>query len=322
VVGLVDRSGYVFDAKGLSAARLARLTRGKDQGALLAALGGRRADAADALAFMSSHAVSQPVLVDVTADETSDLLHAALAEGFDLVLANKKPLAGSADSYKRLLGAAAEAGRRIRYEATVGAGLPVLDTYAKLVESGDRVLRIEGCVSGTLGYVLSAVSEGRPFSEAVRESVDRGYAEPDPRDDLSGRDAARKGLILARLLGYHGGPPVAEDLTPPSLRKLPLAGFLERLPSGDEEWRRRVERAAARGRALRYVVTATRTAVRAHLAEVEASSPIGALQGTRNLISFTTRRYRSEPLVVMGPGAGAEVTAAGILNDIQYLAAT
>jgi homoserine dehydrogenase len=90
--------------------------------------------------------------------------------------------------------------------------LPVIDTFLKLVESGDRVLSVEGCVSGTLGFVLSAVSTGRPFSDAVREAVARGYAEPDPRDDLSGRDAARKGLILARLLGYQGAPPVAEDL--------------------------------------------------------------------------------------------------------------
>jgi aspartokinase/homoserine dehydrogenase 1 len=204
----------------------------------------------------------------------------------------------------------------------VGAGLPILDTHRKLVESGDRVLRIEGCVSGTLGHVLSAVSEGRPFSESVREAVARGYAEPDPREDLSGRDVARKGLILARLLGYVGPLPTAEDLVPPSLRRVPLAAFMARLPSLDDEWRRRAERVAALGRVLRYVVVATRFSVRARLVAVPAQSPAGSLRGTRNLISFTSRRYREEPLVVMGPGAGAEVTAAGILNDIQQLAAT
>ena len=170
-------------------------------------LGGERAAAAAALHFIASHAVSRPILVDVTAEETGDLLRVALGQGFDLVLANKKPLAGTAESYVRLLEAAQAASRRIRYEATVGAGLPVLDTCRKLMESGDRILRIEGAVSGTLGFVLSAVSEGRRFSEAVREAMDRGYTEPDPRDDLSGRDVARKGLILARLLGYPGGLP-------------------------------------------------------------------------------------------------------------------
>jgi homoserine dehydrogenase len=150
----------------------------------------------------------------------------------------------------------------------------------------------------------------------------RGYTEPDPREDLSGQDVARKGLILARLLGYRGAPPVAEDLVPVALRKVALAKFVQALPSLDEEWRRRVERAKAQGAVLRYVVRATASSVRAALVAVPADSPVGALQGTRNLISFTTRRYRSEPLVITGPGAGPDVTAAGILNDIQYLAAT
>jgi len=269
---------------------------------------------------IAAHAVSQPVLVDVTAEDTTDLLIAALGQGFDLVLANKKPLAGTAASHRRLLEAAAAVARRVRYEATVGAGLPILDTFRKLVESGDRVLRVEGCVSGTLGFVLSAVSQGRAFSAAVREAVECGYAEPDPREDLSGRDAARKGLILARLLGYRGASPEPEGLVPAALRRVPLSVFLVKLERLDEAWRVRVARAAARGRVLRYVVTATRGSVAARLLAVPATSPIGALTGTRNLISFTSRRYSSEPLVITGPGAGADVTAAGLLNDIQFLA--
>ncbi len=322
VVGLLDRSGYVFDPRGLSRRRLQGLARGKDEGALLKDLGGVAASAHAALAHVASHAVSRPVLVDVTAEETGDLLKQALGFGFDLVLANKKPLAGSRESHEALHQAAALARRRIRYEATVGAGLPVLDTYRKLIESGDRVLKIEGCVSGTLSFVLSAVSAGRPFSEALREAMNRGYTEPDPRDDLSGRDAARKGLILARLMGYRGGAPQAEDLTPTRLARVDLGVFLDGLGDFDEEWRRRATREAAKGKVLRYVVTATPRSVRAALQSVPASSPIGSLYGTRNLVSFTTRRYLDEPLVVMGPGAGPEVTAAGILNDIEHLAAT
>ncbi len=322
VVGLLDRSGYVFDPKGLSRPRLLRLAAKKDAGELLADLGGTRASAADGLNTIAAHAVSRPVLVDVTAEETSDLLHAALGQGFDLVLANKRPLAGSARDHERLFGAANETRRRVRFEATVGAGLPILDTYRKLVESGDRVLRIDGCVSGTLGYVLSAVGDGKRFSEAVREAMARGYTEPDPREDLSGEDAARKGLILARLMGYAGSPPKAENLVPPRLRALTLDRFLAALPSLDDDWRARVARASASGRVLRYVVTATPRGVSVQLASVPEDSPIGGLRGTRNLISYTTRRYRAEPLVITGPGAGAEVTAAGILNDIQHLAVT
>jgi aspartokinase/homoserine dehydrogenase 1 len=321
VIGLLDRSGYIFDPRGLSSRRLLELAREKDAGALLASLGGRRASAADALTLMADHAVSHPVVVDVTSEDTGDLLRAALGQGFEVVLANKKPLAGPWDSYEGLLAASTATGRRIKYEATVGAGLPIIDTYYKLIETGDRVLRIEGCVSGTLMFIASAVSAGQPFSTAVREAVERGYAEPDPRDDLSGRDAARKALILARLLGYRGAAPTPDDLVPRPLAKVSTPEFLERLPAFDEEWAGRTAREAARGRVLRYVVTATPRSVSARLTAVPATSPMGTLQGTRNLVAFTTRRYRTEPLVISGPGAGAEVTAAGILNDIYSLSA-
>ncbi len=322
VVGLMDRSGYVFDRKGLSPQRLLDLAEKKDAGALLADLGGVQAAMPAGLAAIGAHAVSRPVVVDVTADDTHATLVSALEAGFDLVMANKRPMAGAFEGYERLLETARVHARRVRFEATVGAGLPIIDTFAKLIASGDRVLRVEGCVSGTLGYVLSALGEGRPFSEAVREAVDLGYAEPDPRDDLSGLDAARKGLILARLMGYRGPLPEPENLTPPALRRASRQEFLRRLPSFDDAWRERVARGARSGRVLRYVVAATRASIRASLASVPRESPIGALSGTRNLISFTTRRYLKEPLIVMGPGAGPEVTAAGILNDIQYLAAT
>jgi aspartokinase/homoserine dehydrogenase 1 len=319
IVAALDRSGYVFDPRGISRSRLSRLAAGKDEGRLLEQLGGRSASAAEALHWIAAHAVSQPALVDVTAEDTNDLLIEGLAQGFDLVLANKKPLAGSPASYRRLFEAVAVSGRRVRYEATVGAGLPVLDTFRKLVESGDRVLRVEGCVSGTLGFVLSSVEAGRPFSEAVREAVRLGYAEPDPREDLSGRDVLRKGLILSRLLGYEGPVPAAEDLVPRGLRKLPLDRFLREIPALDETWRVRAEAEGRHGRVLRYVVAATARGVTAGLRAVSRESELGALRGTRNLLSFTTRRYHAEPLVVAGPGAGPDVTAAGVLNDIQSL---
>ncbi len=319
VVGLLDRSGYVFDPRGLSRRRLLELARRKDAGALLAELGGRSATAAEALTFMASHAVSHPVFVDVTSEDTGDLLRTALGHGFDVAMANKKPVAASWEAYSALMSAAAANGRVIKYEATVGAGLPIIDTYEKLAETGDRVLRIDGTVSGTLMYVVSAVSSGKPFSQAVREAVELGYAEPDPRDDLSGADAGRKALILARLMGYRGPACTPDTLVPPALRHLPLDEFMRRLPSVDAEWAARTAREAARGRVLRYVVTATPRSVSARLIPVAASSPIGALQGTRNLVQFTTRRYRAEPLVVSGPGAGPAVTAAGILNDIYSL---
>lgn len=321
IVGLLDRSGYLFDAKGLSRSRLLQLSKAKDAGALLSALGGRSASAGEALAVMADHAVSRPVIVDVTSDDTAPLLQAAVLRGFDIVLANKKPLAGTWDNYERLFADATALGRRVRYEATVGAGLPIIDTFRKLDETGDRVLRIDGCVSGTLMFVLSEISAGRPFSAAVREAVSRGYAEPDPRDDLSGRDAARKGLILARMLGFRGAGPVADDLVPPAYRHLPLPEFLERLGELDEAWRRRVDTETAKERVLRYVVSATPRKVTAGLVALPVSSPMGSASGTRNIVTFHSTRYRREPLVISGPGAGADVTAAGLLNDICSLSA-
>ncbi len=316
IVGLLDRSGYVFDTRGLSRRRLLHLAREKDGGGLLADLGGTRANAATALHLMASHAVSRPVVVDVTSEETSDLLLTAVRSGFHLVLANKKPLATSWEAYSRLFESARGSGRHVRFEATVGAGLPIIDTFNKLDETGDRVRRIEGCVSGTLMFVLSEVSAGRPFSTAVREAVARGYAEPDPRDDLSGMDVARKGLILARMMGYRGPGVQPDDLVPARMKSLSLAQFLERLDELDEEWRTRTEAEAARGRVWRYVVSATPRTVSARLVAVPASSPMGSAAGTRNIISFSSDRYRQEPLVISGPGAGPSVTAAGILNDI------
>jgi aspartokinase/homoserine dehydrogenase 1 len=319
IVGLLDRSGYVFDSRGLARARLLRLARDKDAGALLATLGGHKASAAEALTVMSNHAVSRPVMVDVTSDETGTLLQTAISHGFDVVLANKKPLAGSLEAYDKLITVPAQSGRRVRYEATVGAGLPIIDTFRKLDETGDRVMRIDGCVSGTLMFVLSEISAGRPFSAAVREAVDRGYAEPDPRDDLSGRDAARKGLILARMLGYRGEAPKPDDLVPPAYAALSAQAFLARLPELDATWQARVTALAKKGRVLRYVVSATPRKVSAGLIDLPVSSPMGAASGTRNLVTFYSRRYQREPLTISGPGAGPDVTAAGILNDIRSL---
>ena len=319
IVALLDRSGYVFNPKGLSRARLMQLASEKDKGALLSQLGGQKASAIEALSTVASHAVSDPIVVDVTSEETGSIIESALVSGFEVVLANKKPLAGSWETYQHLWQVAREYGRAIKFEATVGAGLPIIDTFKKLDEAGDRVLSIEGCVSGTLMHVLSAVSTGRPFSEAVREAVERGYAEPDPRDDLSGRDAARKGLILGRMLGYEGPPPTAEDLVPRKYAGLKLADFMRRLPELDASWRDKVARADEKGQVYRYVVSASPRRVTAGLKAVPRDNPMGMATGTSNIIVFRSKRYKDVPLVVSGPGAGAAVTAAGIVNDLCTL---
>jgi homoserine dehydrogenase len=174
-----------------------------------------------------------------------------------------------------------------------------------------------------MGYLFSEMARGHSFSETVRNAMALGYTEPDPRDDLCGVDVARKGLILGRLLGYAGEltDVAIESLVPEALRDVPLTKFLEELPSIDETWARLVAEARERGEVLRYRARATRGGVRVGLVGVPIGSPLGSLDGTDNLFVFTTARYRERPLVVSGPGAGAEVTAAGVLGDLLRMVA-
>ncbi len=323
LVGVVDRTGYVFRPKGLSARDLRELVSLKAKGRPISGrAGGVQAGGREAIEALSEHALSRPILVDVTAGKTGPLLEKAVAAGFDVVLANKRPLSGRRKEALAIEGAVEKRGRRLRFEATVGAGLPVLDTYRKLVESGDRVLKIEGCLSGTLGFLLSEVEAGRSFSRGLRRAIELGYTEPDPRDDLSGADVGRKALILGRLLGFPGEPEdvAVGSLVPPAFRKVPLARFLDRLEELDAEWADRLARARAHRRSLRYVATVTRRKIAVGLVEVGPDSPFAGLRGTDNQVAFTTHRYRANPLVIQGPGAGLGVTAAGILNDVLELA--
>jgi aspartokinase/homoserine dehydrogenase 1 len=311
----------VFQPRGFTGKALAELAAWKQTGRPFASSpGGQTATPADAIAFFARHALSRPVLVDVTADETGPVLTAALQSGMDLVLANKRPLSGPRGERDHLLAVAEAHGRRVRFEATVGAGLPVLDTYRKLVESGDRVLKIEGCVSGTLGFLLTELGRGRRFSESLRAAMERGFTEPDPRDDLSGADVGRKALILGRLLGYPGEPADVsiESLVPEAARGLSREEFLATLERWDADWDKRVAAARARQEVLRFVASVTKGRIRIGLQSVGGASPFAALKGTDNQIAFTTTRYKS-PLVVRGAGAGPAVTAGGVLNDILEL---
>ena len=323
VVAVIDRSGYVFDPRGLAPKTLTALAVAKAAGAPLAVqVGGIRSSDEAALRAIATHALERPILVDVTASETSPTLEVAIGAGMDLVLANKRPLVTSGRNGKGLAKLAAARGRRMLHEATVGAGLPVIDTINKLVASGDKILQIEGCPSGTLGFLFSEMSRGTHFSVALQSAMAKGYTEPDPRDDLSGMDVARKALILGRLLGYHGelSDIKVESLVPVPLRKLALAGFLARASDVDDEWSTRVADAQARGEVLRYRIIVTGKTVRVGVVAVDASSPLGALGGTDNLFAFTTSRYKTNPLVITGPGAGAGVTAAGVFTDVLTLA--
>jgi aspartokinase/homoserine dehydrogenase 1 len=324
IIAVADRSGIRVKESGFSAAALQRLASHK-------ASGGRLFDRSSPLTLKQVQAMMReelwllpshrPILVDLTSEETAPLLQEALERGFHIVLANKKPLAVPQIEYERLFQTARERGLSIRYEATAGAGLPVLDTIAKLQEAGDRVDRIVGCFSGTLGYLMTALEDGRRFSEAVREAWRLGYTEPDPRDDLSGTDVARKALILARTLGRRAelSDIELEPLFGSEVDHPDPATFVKKLAALDGAVARRAKEARADKRVLRYVATVDRDRIRVGLDAVPETSPMGRLRGTDNQVAIYTKRYKTNPLVVTGPGAGAEVTAAGVLNDIMAI---
>jgi aspartokinase/homoserine dehydrogenase 1 len=323
IVGVIDRGGFVFDPRGLSRRRLASLTEGKLAGDSVAcAPGGHRSDPVAAMREITDHALSHPVLVDVAAGDTRAVLDVAMAAGMDLVLANKAPLAAEASAAEVLLRGSTAHGRRVLHEATVGAGLPIIDTLAKLVSSGDHVLTIEGCPSGTLGFLFGEMGRGETFSGALRTAMELGYTEPDARDDLSGLDVARKALILARLIGYRGelSDVAVESLVPDSLRDVSPDEFLARVDEVDDFWAQRVRAAAARGEVLRYRARVTRRSVRVGVVSVPVADSLATLSGTDNQFTFTTARYRTNPLVITGPGAGPAVTAAGVMGDLLKLA--
>jgi aspartokinase/homoserine dehydrogenase 1 len=321
VIAVADRSGIKIEETGFTPAALARFAKQKASGARLfdrtspLKLEQLQSMMREELWMLPSH---RPILVDLTSEETAPLLQEALERGFHVVLANKKPLAVPQIEYDRLMQTARERGLELRYEATAGAGLPVLDTLAKLQESGDRVETILGCFSGTLGFIMTALEEGANFSSAVRRAWQLGYTEPDPRDDLSGLDVARKALILARSLGrrFELSDIRIEPLFGPESDDPDPARFVDNLARLDGAFAERVARARREGNVLRYVATITSRAIRVGIEAVPAASPLGSLRGTANQVVIHSRRYKTNPLVVTGPGAGAAVTAAGVLNDI------
>lgn len=323
VVGLADSSGYRFDPAGIG--NLQATLAAKAEGARLAALDGGVA-AASAEAFVAEAArwrLVNPVLVDCTAsDATVPAFHAALSAGMDVVTANKVPLAGTLAAYRALDRDVQSHGRLLRAEATVGAGLPIVDTLEMLLATGDALTSALGCLSGTLGFVMTGLEAGQRLSEVVREAHTQGYTEPDPVADLCGADVARKATILARWTDL--APDVAvelEGLVPADWAGLPLEELFARLETLDQPLAERIAALRERGEVLRYVATVTPEAIRVAPTAVSADSPIGRLQGTDNILVLHSERYASRPLVITGPGAGIDVTAMGVLGDLFRIAA-
>lgn len=240
---------------------------------------------------------------------------AGVRNGSFLVLSNKGPLSGTSADYHRLI---SETPDRLWYEATVGAGMPIISTIKYLRESGDEVFEIQASPSGTLGFIMSAVESGRSFSEAVKEAVDLHYAEPDPRDDLSGLDVARKAIILARTMGREVEPEEVpyESLVPDGLEDVSQDEFMARLPESDDAFAERLN-SVEKGHMLRYLAKIPKDGpIEVGLFDTPVESPFGPIDGPENVFDFRTRRYDDVSLTVTGPGAGPHRTASGVVYDI------
>jgi aspartokinase/homoserine dehydrogenase 1 len=264
------------------------------------------------------------VIIDCTANQSvADRYAGWLERGIHVITPNKRAHSGPIAYYQELKRLSSGSRTHFLYEATVGAGLPVIQTLKDLVETGDEIRSISGIFSGTLAYLFNVFDGSKPFSEIVRDAKARGYTEPDPRDDLSGTDVARKAVILAREAGLRVemSDIVVESLVPAALANASVEEFMKRLPDFDAPMAERVAKAKKDGKVLRYVASID---VKAGTAKVglEAfapSHPFANISLTDNIVQFVTGRYCDNPLIVRGPGAGPAVTAGGIFADLLRL---
>lgn len=259
------------------------------------------------------------IFVDTTgSSDVAALYPRLLNNGVHIVTPSKLANTQLQEEFNILHNAAIENDVEFRYETNVGAGLPVIHTIKSLVQTGDSILELNGVLSGTMTYLFSELEKGGSFSETVIRARQLGYAEPDPRDDLSGEDVARKFMILARISGIRieREDLEVESLIPESLQHVESSEFLNRLPEANQQWRERIEKASERGETLRYTGRYLNGKIRIGVESVPKISALGQLTGTHNLLTIRSERYNDQPLTIQGPGAGKEVTAAGVLSDI------
>lgn len=274
--------------------------------------------------LLSAH-LPHTVIIDCSGSaEVADRYVRWLAAGIHVVTPSKQAGSGPLERYQSIRTAARASGARFRYEATVGAGLPVITTLRDLMDTGDKVTSIEGIFSGTLAWLFNKYDGQVPFSRLVAQAREMGYTEPDPRDDLSGMDVARKLVILAREAGREISleDVEVESLVPADLRQSSVEDFMAGLHEVDAAFAERLAGARSRGNVLRYVARLQPGhAASVGLVELPAEHAFANLRLTDNVVQFTTRRYNANPLVVQGPGAGPEVTAAGVFADLLRVAA-
>jgi aspartokinase/homoserine dehydrogenase 1 len=313
VVGIANSSRHVMNRAGIDLARWRELL---DAEGVASSTESYR----DAIVGMN---IFNPVFVDCTASETiAATYRELLANNVSVVAANKVAASGDYQNYRDLKFISRKRGAKFLFETNVGAGLPIIKTIGDLVGSGDRILKIEAVVSGTLNFIFNEMSEALPMSAAIRRAVEAGYAEPDPRIDLSGKDVMRKLVILSREAGYRldMGDIEARLFVPDRCFDGTLDEFWAAVPELDADFERRRVALSEKGLRWRFVATMEGGRASVELREVGPQSPFYELDGSNNVILLTTARYKDYPMEIKGYGAGADVTAAGVFADIISIA--
>jgi aspartokinase/homoserine dehydrogenase 1 len=263
------------------------------------------------------------VIIDCSASELVAQQYAYfMQQGIHIITPNKRANSGDFAYYQELIDMTRLGQQHYLYETTVCAGLPVIKTLQDMIQSGDEIHRLEGIVSGTLAYIFNELSTGKAFSSIVNDAKEKGYTEPDPRDDLAGMDVARKMVVLARDLGFavELNDVKVHNLVPPALAQCSITEFLQRLPDYDADLQQQLAALVKPGEKAAYVGVINQTGeIEVKIGSYSNEHPFSHLRGTDNILAFYTARYANQPLVVQGPGAGAAVTAAGVFADLLRL---
>ncbi|HNP49662.1 MAG TPA: bifunctional aspartate kinase/homoserine dehydrogenase I [Bacteroidia bacterium] len=310
VVGIANSKKMIFQQDGIELSKYQDLLNSSDE----------KMDMELFIRRMREYNLPQSIFVDCTSSEDVVTNYESVLENsISIVTPNKIANSGKLSTYRKLREVARQKNVRFFYETNVGAGLPVINTLTDLLTSGDKILRIEAVLSGTLSFIFNSFTSVTQFTSIVKEAMKRGYTEPDPRIDLSGKDVARKLLILARETGLEIEMKdiQIEQILPLSCQKAKsVPDFLKELEKNNSVFAKRRDQALKNKKVLRFIASLEKGNAKISLQEVDANHPFYNLSGSDNIISFTTERYHDRPLVVKGPGAGAEVTAAGVFAEI------